>query len=115
MERNASEGKSGAGGVLLLAILFLGYAVYAADRTVLTSILSTIQSALHINDFELGFLNSAVYMGVLATVFTAGHLSDRYGTRKIILLGVVVFTIFTWLIAFSTDFYEAFAFRLISG
>jgi len=115
VERNASEGKSGAGGVLLLAILFLGYAVYAADRTVLTSILSTIQSALHINDFELGFLNSAVYMGVLATVFTAGHLSDRYGTRKIILLGVVIFTAFTWLIAFSTNFYEAFAFRLISG
>jgi predicted MFS family arabinose efflux permease len=112
-EGDAKRGE--AGGVLLLAILFLGYAVYAADRTVLTSILSTVQAALRLDSSQLGLLTSAVYIGVLATVFVAGHLSDRYGTRRIILAGVAVFTAFTWLIGFSTNFYEAFTFRLISG
>ena len=115
MKEEAADRNGAAGGALLLAILFLGYAVYAADRTVLTSILTTVQKALNLDSSQLGLLTSAVYIGVLATVFVAGHLSDRYGTRKIILVGVSVFTAFTWLIGFSTSFYEAFAFRLISG
>ena len=115
MTENPTESKGEARGALLLAILFLGYAVYAADRTVLTSILSTVQTALRLDSSELGLLTSAVYIGVLATVFVAGHLSDKYGTRRIILVGVTIFTAFTWLIGFSTSFYMAFTFRLISG
>ncbi len=115
MKEETSDCNSATGGALLLAILFLGYAVYAADRTVLASILTTVQKALDLDSSQLGLLTSAVYIGVLATVFAAGHLSDRYGTRRIILVGVSVFTAFTWLIGLSTSFYEAFAFRLISG
>jgi predicted MFS family arabinose efflux permease len=111
----SSGRRSASGGALLLAILFLGYAVYALDRTVLTSMISTVAKSLNLDSTQLGLLTSAVYIGVLATVFAAGHLSDRYGARKIIIVGVSIFTAFTWLIGFSTNFYEAFTFRLISG
>jgi predicted MFS family arabinose efflux permease len=113
-EKNGGK-PGGSGGVLFLAIMFLGYAVYAADRTVLGSMLKPITVALHLSNTQIGLLSSAQYIGVLAFVFAAGHLSDRYGTRRIILVGVSVFTAFTWLIGFSTSFYEAFAFRLVSG
>jgi len=113
--KERAQGRSGTGGAILLAILFLGYAVYAADRTVLTSILGTVQKSLQLDSLQLGLLTSAVYIGVLATVFVAGALSDRYGARRIILVGVSIFTAFTWLIGFSTNFYEAFGFRLVSG
>jgi len=105
----------GSSGVLFLAIMFLGYAVYAVDRTVLSSMLKPMSAALGLSNLQIGFLTSAQYVGVLAFVFLAGHLSDRYGTRRIILVGVSVFTTFTWLIGFSTSFYEAFLFRLVSG
>jgi len=115
MNGETTQSKGRAEGALLLTMLFLGYAMYAADRTVLTSILKTVQTALSLDSTELGLLTSAVYIGVLATVFIAGNLSDRYGTRRVILVGVVVFTAFTWLIGLSTNFFEAFTFRLISG
>ncbi len=103
------------GGALLLGIMFLGYAVYAADRTVLSSMLKPLQTALQLSNTQVGLLTSAQYIGVLAVVFAAGTLSDRFGTRRVILWGVSVFTAFTWLIGLSANFYEAFAFRLVSG
>ncbi len=102
-------------GALLLALLFLGYAVYAADRLVLSSVLKPMAASLGLSNLQTGLLSSAQYIGVGAVVFLAGSLSDRYGARRIIVIGVVLFTAFTWLVAFSTDFAQAFAFRFVSG
>jgi MFS family permease len=101
--------------ILLLLTMVLGYAVYAIDRTVLSGVLPTMAASLGLNNVQLGFLASAQYWGVLAVVFVAGSLSDRYGRMRIVLLGLVVFTAFTWLIGLSNGFAEAFAFRFVSG
>lgn len=103
------------GGPLLLGIMFLGYAVYATDRTVLSVVLKPLVLSLGLTNFQTGLLGSAQYMGVALVVFAAGALSDRYGARRIILIGVATFTAFTWLIAFSGSFYQAFVLRLVSG
>ena len=98
-----------------LAIMTVGYAVYALDRSVLSSVLAPMESALALNHAQIGLLVSAIYMGVACVVFLAGHLSDRYGRWPVLTTGVVVFTAFTWLIGFSSNFAEAFSFRFISG
>lgn len=105
----------GAGLAFFLAILSLGYLVYSVDRYVLTTLLAPMQATLDLTGFQVGLLGTAIYVGVAFTVFLAGHLSDRYGRWKIVVLGLAVFTSFTWLIGFATNFEEAFAFRLISG
>jgi len=101
--------------LVLLLTMTLGYVVYAADRTVLSSMLAPMKVSLALTNGELGLLGSAQYMGVLCVVFAAGHLSDRYGRRRILVLGLAVFTAFTWLIGLSSSFAEAFVFRLVSG
>ena len=93
----------------------LGYAVYAADRTVLASVLAVMAPALRLTNYEIGLVGSAQYIGVLCFVFLSGHLSDRYGRKTVILIGIVVFTLFTWLIGLASSFLQAFVFRLISG
>lgn len=105
----------GAKPAFFLAVMFLGYAVYAVDRTVLSSLLSPMKDALALTPTDTGLLVSAQYVGVLAFVFLAGHLSDRYGRWRMILTGVTTFTLFTWLIGLSQNFFEAFVFRLVSG
>lgn len=114
-QRGTRQASYGRGGAAFLALMTLGYAVYAADRTVLTAVLVPMTSALGLSNVQQGLLVSAQYVGVLAVVFAAGFLSDRYGRWRIIFLGVAIFSLFTWLIAFSADFYQAFAFRLASG
>ena len=100
---------------LFLLVMTLGYAVFAADRTVLASILAVMAPALSLPNYEIGLLGSAQYIGVLCFVFLSGHLSDRYGRKTVIIVGIVVFTLFTWLIGLASNFLQAFAFRLISG
>jgi len=100
---------------LFLFLMTLGYAVYAADRTVLASVLALIVPALNLTNYEIGLLSSAQYIGVLCFVFLSGHMSDKYGRKAVLMLGIIVFTLFTWLIGVSTSFAEAFVFRLVSG
>ena len=110
-----ASGRDAKSPVLPLAVLFLGYLVYAADRYVFNTVLYSIQKTLDLTGLQVGLLGSAIYAGVLCTVFVAGHLSDRYGRWKIIALGLLVFTSFTWLIGLSNSFAEVFLFRLASG
>jgi predicted MFS family arabinose efflux permease len=114
-QQKPASGRKRAGPMVFLLVMALGYAVYAADRTVLQSVITAMKPGLGLSDFQKGLLLSAQYMGVLAVVLFAGHLSDRFGKWRIILVGVVVFSVFTWLIAFAADFTQAFAFRVVSG
>ena len=100
---------------LFLLVMTLGYAVYAADRTVLASVLAVLAPALRLTNNEIGLIGSAQYIGVLCSVFLSGHLSDKYGRKAVVIVGIIVFTLFTWMIGFASSFLEAFVFRLVSG
>jgi len=107
--------------VWFLAIMFLGYFAFTADRTVLSAMLQPLSMALGISKAvsfgiaQTAWLAAAQFIGVLAFVLVSGYLSDRYGHRRVILVGLVVFTAFTWLIGTASNFQEAFAYRLVSG
>ncbi len=105
----------GGAAIAFLVLMWLGYTVYAIDRTVLSSVLAPLSSSLALTNSQVGLLGSAQYIGVLLIVGLAGHLSDRYGRRAVLISGVVIFTSFTWLIGFASNFAEAFLFRLASG
>jgi len=59
---------------LFLLVMTLGYAVYAADRTVLASVLAVLAPALRLTNNEIGLIGSAQYIGVLCSLFLSGHL-----------------------------------------
>jgi MFS transporter, ACS family, hexuronate transporter len=102
-------------GAVFLGVMFLGYLVYAADRTVLSVMLAPLTQALGLTGVSIGLLVAAQYIGVLAFVFLSGYLADRYGQRMVVLAGVTIFTASTWLVGFAGNFTEAFVFRLVSG
>jgi MFS transporter, ACS family, hexuronate transporter len=98
-----------------LAVMTMGYAVYATDRTVLSSVLAPLSTSLGLSNSQIGLLSAAQYIGVFCTVFLAGHLSDRIGRWRVMITGIIIFTAFTWLIGLAASFLTAFTFRLISG
>ncbi len=111
----------GTKGMWFLAIMFLGYFAFTADRTVLSAMLSPLSASLGISKTlsfgiaQTAWLAAAQFIGVLAFVLVSGYFSDRYGHRRVILVGLGVFTAFTWLIGTAANFQEAFVYRLVSG
>jgi MFS transporter, ACS family, hexuronate transporter len=109
------------GGAWFLAIMFLGYFAFTADRTVLSAMLQPLSESLGISKTvsfgvaETAWLAAAQFIGVLAFVLLSGYFSDRYGHRRVILVGLLVFSAFTWLIGTAANFQEAFVYRLVSG
>lgn len=103
------------GSSAFLFLMTMGYAVYAVDRTVLSSVLAAMEPSLALTNSEIGWLSAAQYIGVTCIVFAAGYLSDRFGRWPVIIAGLTTFTAFTLLIGTSTSFTEAFTYRLISG
>jgi MFS family permease len=114
-QQKPASGRKRSGPMVFLLVMALGYAVYAADRTVLQSVITAMKPGLGLTDVQKGLLLSAQYIGVLAVVLFAGHLSDKFGKWKIILTGVIVFSVFTGLIGIAANFTQAFAFRVASG
>ena len=117
----ANGTSTGRAAAWFLAIMFLGYFAFTADRTVLSAMLQPLSASLGISKTasfgvaETAWLAAAQFIGVLAFVLVSGYLSDRYGHRRVILVGLAVFTAFTWLIGTAADFQEAFVYRLVSG
>jgi MFS family permease len=111
----------GKAAVWFLAIMFLGYFAFTADRTVLSAMLQPLSASLGFSKTvsfgiaETAWLSAAQFIGVLTFVLVSGYLSDRYGHRRVILVGLAVFTAFTWLIGTASNFQEAFVYRLLSG
>ena len=121
MKRMAEAKSSTRGATWFLALMFLGYFAFTADRTVLSAMLKTLSASLGFGSTasfgvaETAWLASAQFMGVLGFVLVSGYLSDKYGHRRVILIGVAIFTAFTWLVGTATTFQQAFAYRLVSG
>ncbi len=105
----------GRSSIIFLFVMTLAYAVFAIDRSVLSAVLSPMEKSFGASNALTLFLQSAQFIGVFCFVFLAGHLSDRYGRWPVLAMGVVVFTVFTWMIGLASNYTEAFIFRLVSG
>lgn len=70
---------------------------------------------LHISLTEIGILSSSFFYSYLLLQIPAGLLVDRYGARKMMLLGLLLCTAATLAFSFVHFFYEGMILRIIMG
>jgi putative MFS transporter len=85
------------------AAFFEGY-----DSSILSLLLSNIQSTFHVSEATLGVTRIPIELGLFVAFFVT-RLSDRVGRRPLLLWSVVGYTLFTAATAFSWDIWS-FAF-----
>ena len=71
--------------------------------------------AFSVNAEQLGQISASYFYGNVLFLFPAGLALDRYSTRKIILLTMLLCIIGTTGFAFATTFWQAFLSRLLVG
>ncbi|MFJ1760862.1 MFS transporter [Amycolatopsis sp. NPDC088138] len=76
-----------------LAVAVVAILVDMVDNQIVTVALPTIKDQLGTGEAALQWISAGYALGFALTLITGGRLGDRYGTKKLFLLGMATFTI----------------------
>lgn len=79
------------------------------------SIADNIMSDFHIQVDKMTYLSSAYYLSNVIFLFIAGMLLDRFSTKKMILIGMLLCVLSTFIMAYAQSFYVALMCRFVTG
>src|SRR5688572_17238872 len=98
-----------------LAVLFLPTLLVAIDNTVLGFALPAISAALAPSAAELLWIVDVYPLALAGLLVTMGTLGDRFGRRRLLLIGVTGFGAVSSVAAFATDAAHLVAARALLG
>ncbi|MFW5419696.1 MFS transporter [Nocardiopsis sp. CNT-189] len=98
----------------LVAIAF-GVMMVALDGTIVAVANPAIGADLDASLAQLQWVTHGYLLGLAVFLITAGKLGDRYGHRRVFLIGVVGFTLTSVAIALSSAVAPLVAFRILQG
>lgn len=100
---------------LIVGLLFIIAMLNYIDRTMITTMRTSIVDSIPMSDAEFGLL-TAVFLWVYG-IFSpfAGYLADRYSRSKVILFSLFVWSLVTWMTSYATTFNELLVTRALMG
>src|SRR5580700_8886301 len=113
MEINTREGHPRRRAIL--AVMCLSLLIVVIDNTILNTALPTLARVLHASTTDLQWMTDAYTLTFAALLIMAGALGDRFGRRKALLLGLIVFAAGSAWAALSGDSATLIAARAAMG
>ena len=89
--------------------------IVVLDNTVLNIALPTIQQDLDASQSALVWSIDSYILAFAALLFTWGVLGDRYGRKRILIIGIVIFGVASAICAFSVNAGMLIGFRALMG
>ena len=102
-------------GFSLYLFIACSYIVNAMDRSVFSNLNTYVQKDLHLSLAQSGFITTVFAIGFGITGVFAGFLLDRYRRKTILIVGMLVYSIFTMLIPLSQGFWDITTYRVVTG
>ncbi len=115
LERIAIPSKLPSGAWIVVVLLSLGGCLNYLDRIMITTMRPSIMHSIPMTEAQFGLLTSVflwVY-GILSPF--AGFLADKINRSSIIIGSVFLWSVVTWLTAYSSTFEELLATRVLMG
>ncbi len=100
---------------VVLAIIFVTYVVCMADRSNIGAVLPFIKDELKISGFQQGAISSFFFLGYAISQIPAGLVMGKKGTRGIVSLAVLIFSIITFFMGYATTAVSLLVLRLLLG
>jgi EmrB/QacA subfamily drug resistance transporter len=100
---------------IILSIIVLGLLIVVLDNTVLNVALPSIQRDLNATQSQLIWAINAYTLTFAALLFTWGVLGDRYGRKKMLMVGLTLFMLASALCAWAQTPNQLVAFRALLG
>jgi DHA2 family multidrug resistance protein-like MFS transporter len=99
----------------ILGVLVVSLLIVVLDNTVLNIALPTIQRDLNATQSELVWSIDSYILVFAALLFTWGALGDKYGRKRILLIGLSIFAFGSALSAVARSPEQLIAFRAVMG
>lgn len=98
-----------------LVVLGLSYVLNAMDRQVFPVLLPPIREDLGFTLGQGGLLATIFTLGIGVAGLPTGYLLDRMSRRAVMVLGILIFSVFTVLTALAVGYADMFVYRVMSG
>jgi MFS family permease len=96
---------------LLIGLLWVVAFLNAADRSILVAVMPQLREEFGLTDTMLALLNSIFFWIYAVTAFLAGRLGDSARRSRVIIYGLIFWSIATGFTSLSTGFAMILAFR----
>lgn len=95
--------------------MYINYFLHGMGCIILAQNIDFLMEQFNTNNAGVSYVISALGLGRLIVLFVSGVLSDKYGRKPFVLLGMVTYAIFMGGILVSTNVTMAFFFALLAG
>jgi len=100
---------------MVVGLLFIVAALNYLDRTMITTMRSSIVGAIPMTDAQFGLL-TAVFLWVYGLLSPfAGFLADKFNRRKVIIVSLFIWSLVTWLTSYAETFNQLLITRALMG
>ncbi|WP_349346804.1 MFS transporter [Priestia megaterium] len=99
----------------IITLFFFVMFVIGTDTFLISPLLPTLSDLYHVSTDISGWMVSAYALGYAIFAFVAGPISDNLNRKKVMMYGLIAFTISTFLCGLASSFWMMCAMRLISG
>ncbi|MEH7116791.1 MFS transporter [Neobacillus vireti] len=100
---------------LVLSLVFLVYIVCYADRTNIGVVLPFLKEDFGLNNFQAGAISSFFFLGYACSQIPAGFLLGKKGTRGVVALAVIAFSVVTFFLGTVSGAALLILLRLLLG
>ncbi len=98
-----------------LAVLLVGSFMVLLDTSIVTNGLATIQRDIHATSAQVQFVLTAYAIAFGMLLITGGRLGDRYGRKRMFVLGLLGFTLTSALCGLAWSPLALVIFRILQG
>lgn len=100
---------------VILALLFLGWSLGNLDRYIMNYAVVSITGDLHLDASSTGIILSAFFLGYAIMQIPGGWLADKFGAKRVLLMAVIMWSIFTGLTAIAWSLTAMIVIRFLFG
>lgn len=97
------------------ALLYLGYMLLFADRTVMNISLAYVGRDFHVGAAALGTTASAFFLGYTLMQIPGGYLTDRFGSKRLIIVSLLAWSVLTMVTGWAWSLAALVAIRFLFG
>ncbi len=101
--------------VQIIAILASVWIIEAFDIGIVGQVILVLKKIWNLSPGDVGLLGTSSTVGIVIGLYFAGPLIDRFGRKRVLIWGVVCFTLFTMVGAAYANLYWIVAMRFIAG